>query len=366
MSTGRNRTAVITAILFLLPNLLGFLTFTFFPVILSFFGSFTTWSLRPSVPLEFIGLDNFIDMLTDGQFYYYLYNTVYLMLALPITIAGSLFLAVFLSSHFRFETYGARSALAGMSLLFFLVIAAIYGLGGSADGAYLFGFLGLTCAIGLRFGSMAYRVFYYLPHFTAGAATILLWTQLYNPNYGLINQAIENFGSLLGQDWSGPRWLTSTRSLLGFLPLPDHFNNGGFGLGAREAIMLMGIWAGIGGNNMILYLAAISNIPPELYEAADIDWQKFRHITFPQLAPTTFFIVVMGVIMGLQGGFEQARLMTEGGPAGSTTTLAYYIYTMGFQRLDLGYGSAVAWVLFILIFSLTLVNWKYGSSGSAD
>jgi len=84
------------------------------------------------------------------------------------------------------------------------------------------------------------------------------------------------------------------------------------------------------------------------------------------LAPTTFFVVIMGVIGGLQGGFEQARLMTGGGPAGITTTVSYYIYTQGFERLDLGYGAAVAWVLFLLILGLTLVNWKYGSQRLGD
>jgi len=137
-----------------------------------------------------------------------------------------------------------------------------------------------------------------------------------------------------------------------------------------EAIMLMGIWGAIGGNTMLLYLAGLANIPPELYEAADMDgarpWQRFWHITFPQLAPTTFFVVIMGVIGGLQGGFEQARLMTDGGPAGITTTVSYYIYTQGFERLDLGYGAAVAWVLFLLILGLTLVNWRYGSQRLGD
>ena len=79
-----------------------------------------------------------------------------------------------------------------------------------------------------------------------------------------------------------------------------------------------------------------------------------------------FFVVVMGLIHGLQGGFEQARLMTEGGPAGTTTTLSYYIYTQGFQRLDLGYGAAVAWVLFSIIMVITLINWRYGNRASDD
>lgn len=99
---------------------------------------------------------------------------------------------------------------------------------------------------------------------------------------------------------------------------------------AKPALMIMGFWTAIGSQNMLLYIAALGNVPQELYEAADIDgasrFQRFWNVTWPQLAPTTFFIVVMSVIGGLQGGFETARTMTEGGPAGSTTTLAYYIY----------------------------------------
>jgi multiple sugar transport system permease protein len=116
---------------------------------------------------------------------------------------------------------------------------------------------------------------------------------------------------------------------------------------------------------MLLYIAGISNVPDQLYEAADIDgasrWQKFLHVTWPQLAPTTFFIVVMSVIGGLQGGFEQARAMTEGGPFGATTTIAYYIYQEGFETGRLGFASAVAWVMFLMIFVMTLINFKMGS-----
>ena len=116
---------------------------------------------------------------------------------------------------------------------------------------------------------------------------------------------------------------------------------------------------------MLLYIAGLANIPGELYEAADMDgasrWQAFRHITWPQLAPTTFFIAIMTTIAGIQGGFEQARVMTQGGPAGTTKTLSYYIYEKFYEELELGYASAVAWVLFVIIFALTLVNWKFGN-----
>ena len=117
---------------------------------------------------------------------------------------------------------------------------------------------------------------------------------------------------------------------------------------------------------MLLYLAALTNVPQDLYEAAEIDgagrWQKFWNVTWPQLAPTTFFIIVISCIGGLQSGFESARIMTEGGPAGTTTTLAYYIYIKAFQEFQMGYASAVAWVLFAVIFAATLVQWKFGSS----
>ena len=114
----------------------------------------------------------------------------------------------------------------------------------------------------------------------------------------------------------------------------------------------------------------MTNVPGELYEAADIDGatslQRFWHITWPQLAATTFFIFVMSTIGGLQGGFEMARVMTSGGPAGATTTLSYYIYQEGFETGRLGFASAVAWALFALVFSVTLFNWKFGNRYAND
>jgi multiple sugar transport system permease protein len=354
------------ALLFLAPNLLGFMLFTLVPVLLSLGGSFTTWSLRPSVPLEFVGFGNYIALFKDKNFYFYLYNTVYLMLGIPISIAGSLALAVVLNQKFDFKQTNNRVRNELFLVLLIAGSSMMLWLAGSRNLALIAFSVGIVALLGFRFGSISYRTMLYLPFFTAGAGTVLLWSQLFNPNFGLINEIIRGALAFLHINADAPGWLTSTKSLLGFLPLPAHFNNGGFGLGAREAIMFMGIWGAIGGNNMLLYLAGLSSISPELYEAADIDgasnWQRFRHITVPQLAPTTFFIVVVSTIGGLQGGFEQARLMTEGGPAGTTTTLSYYIYTQGFERLDLGYGCAVAWVLFLMILGITLVNWKYGKA----
>jgi multiple sugar transport system permease protein len=136
---------------------------------------------------------------------------------------------------------------------------------------------------------------------------------------------------------------------------------------AKPSLILMGLWGAIGSQNMLLYLAALTNVPQELYEAADIDgakpFQRFWNITWPQLAPTTFFIVVMSIIGGLQSGMEQARVMFNppGGPGQSATTLAYFVYNEGFGSLRLGYASAVAWTLFVMVLGITMINWKFGN-----
>lgn len=139
---------------------------------------------------------------------------------------------------------------------------------------------------------------------------------------------------------------------------------------AKPAIILMGLWSALGSSNMLLYLAGLSGISKELYEAAEIDgangWQKFWYVTWPQLSNVTFLIFTMSIIGGLQGGFETAKVMTGGGPAGSTTTLSYYIYTEGFDTGNLGYASAVSWTLFGIVFLVTLFNWKFGNRRAND
>lgn len=155
----------------------------------------------------------------------------------------------------------------------------------------------------------------------------------------------ENRGFTSGAGLQPPLWLVDSRW-------------------AKTALIIMGFWASIGGGTMLLYLAGLANIPPELYEAASIDgaagWQRFIHVTWPQLAPTTFFIVIMSTIGGLQGGFEQAMVMTQG--KADTIVLAYYIYNLAFtDEFQLGLASAVAWVMFGMIFVLTALNFRLGS-----
>ena len=131
-----------------------------------------------------------------------------------------------------------------------------------------------------------------------------------------------------------------------------------------DATFTVSLGTGNSGTSMVLYLAALQGIPPELYEAAEIDgagaWQKFVHITYPMLMPTTFFIFITSMIGGFQGGFEAAYVMTGGGPAGATTTISYYIYNHAFQYFNMGYAAAIAVVLFGLVLVVTIVNWRYG------
>jgi multiple sugar transport system permease protein len=319
------KTEFLAAMGFLLPNFIGFVIFMAGPVLFSLVMSFSNWNIQRTVPFEWNGFSNYADLLSDQQFWIYFINTIYFLLAMPVAIAGSLFLAILLNQKLK--------------------------------------------------GIVVYRTLFFLPSFTAGVALLLLWKKLYNPDIGPINTVIdwgivtthinEGLHKIGLAGISPPGWLLSTKNVLALDVESVATNAKQWGLGARDAIIYMGVWAGIGGSNMLLYLAALSNMPQELIEAAQLDgagrWAVFKHVIWPQLAPTTFFIVVMGFIGGLQGGFENAKILTGGGPAGTTTTLAYYIYSKAFTEFQLGYASAVSWVLFAMVFVVTMINWKIGS-----
>ncbi len=281
----------------------------------------------------------------DLRFWKFFYNTVYLMLGIPFSIAGSLALAMLLSDSFPSVSARLRGAGAGLCLAGGCVTLAVVWSMGYPNVALLGGLLWSMAALGLWFNVMAFRTIFYLPTFTAGVALMILWKALYNPDTGPINMSLGVLMAAMHLPFDPPKWLASVAW-------------------AKPALIFMGFWIGIGGTNMLLYLAGLSNVSQELIDAAHVDgagaWKRFRHVIWPQLAPTTFFISVMSIIGGLQGGFEQARVMTGGGPAGSTTTLSYYIYNKAFQDLDLGYASAISWVLFAMIFVATAINWKFG------
>ncbi|MDP8233645.1 MAG: sugar ABC transporter permease [Candidatus Saelkia tenebricola] len=301
----------LAAYLFLTPNFIGFLIFTCLPVIFSLFLSFFRWELITGdgglfSGLKFVGFANFIKLLgfhfetghlvaNDPHFWYYLYNTVFMMLIIPVGILGSLILALAVNQKLK--------------------------------------------------GIAAYRLIFFLPVICPIAAIAVLWKVLLNPDFGLINNLISKFGIFMGLDIIGPNWLSDA-------------------MWAKPAVMLVSLWMTVGGYNMILYLAALQGIPRDLYEAADIDgasgWHKFRYITFPMISPTTFFITIMSIIGGLQGGFAIIYILTGGGPANSSTTIMYYIFTNLYEFQKAGYAAAVAWVLFIIIFVFSRLYWKRG------
>ena len=306
-----SRRGLFAGVAFIAPNLILFLVFTLGPALFTLGLAFFRWD--PFTAPVFVGCENFNRLFADQRFWYYLFNTAVFLLGLPLSLAGSLALAVVLSQKLR--------------------------------------------------GVIAYRTIFYLPTLTSGVALFLLWKVMFNKEGGLINTLILPVLQLCG--------VTGTDGApLAMSGMPDWLNQAWTIAEvelwlAKPALIAMGVWAAVGGGSMILYLAALAGIPPELYEAAEMDganrWRSFRHITWPLIAPTTFFIVVMGVIGGLQGGFEMAYLMTNGGPDDSTTTIAYFIFNKGFNEFEFGYAAAVGFVLFAVVAAVTALNWRFGT-----
>jgi multiple sugar transport system permease protein len=190
-------------------------------------------------------------------------------------------------------------------------------------------------------GLSLFRTAFYLPAITPLVIATLLWKWLYNGDYGLLNYYLTQL-HLVDQ----PVQFLSNSKL------------------AMPAVIVMQIWLSIG-FNMVVYLAGLQAIPQELYEAAEVDgatpWQRLRRITFPLLLPTTVFLAVFQTILGMQT-FDQIFVMTSGGPpgpGGATTTVTYYIWLNAFQYLKMGKASALAWTLFVVVFALSLTQFRW-------
>lgn len=184
-----------------------------------------------------------------------------------------------------------------------------------------------------------YRVIYYLPSIIPGIAASMVWLYLFEPQFGVINWLL----SLVGIE--GIRWLLDTRT-------------------AKMVFVVMSIWGA--GGNMLIFLAGLQGIPTELYEAAKIDgavaWKRLRHITLPMMSPTIFFVVITNIILSFQV-FTNVYVMTggNGGPANSTMMYVLHLYLVAFRQYRLGYASALAWVLFVILLLLTLLIFKSSS-----
>jgi len=197
--------------------------------------------------------------------------------------------------------------------------------------------IGLTIALALNQGLPAqgfWRTLYYLPSVTSGIAVSMLWMYVFHPDVGLLNETLRLVGI------QGPRWLSSEKW-------------------AVPAFIIMGLWGS--GGSILLNLAGLQSIPTHLFEAAKIDgagtWRQFWNITVPMLSPTIFFNLIMGIIGSFQV-FTQALVMTQGGPNNATLTIMLYLYRKGFQQLQFGYSSAIAWALFCIILALTLLVFR--------
>ncbi|WP_070000115.1 carbohydrate ABC transporter permease [Cellulosilyticum sp. I15G10I2] len=201
--------------------------------------------------------------------------------------------------------------------------------------------IGLSVVIATILNNKVYcsnviRVMIFIPYIASIVAVSAIWMILFNPSQGIINQVLRTLGVN-----NTPGWLGSLQWAL-------------------PAIIIVGIWMGLG-YNVIIYMAGLQGISKSLYEAAQIDGatslQVFKYVTVPMLKNTTFFLLITNIISSFQI-FGTINIMTGGGPGTSTTVLAHYIYIAGFRYHKMGYAAAMAWILLLAIFAVTLFQWK--------
>ncbi|WP_147803738.1 carbohydrate ABC transporter permease [Alkalicoccus halolimnae] len=283
MKTLQGKEAV-TGYLFLLPALILLGIFLLYPMGAAFYYSLTDfYILRPGEE-NFVGLANFQTILGDAEFRQALINTIYFaVLVVPIQISVALGLALLVNRKLRFKVF--------------------------------------------------FRTAYFSPVVMSLVVVSILWTFMYNPNEGLINELLGVFG-IPAQP---------------FLTSPDQ---------AMNSIIAMSVWQGAG-FQMMIFLAGLQNIPNHLYEAADIDgaskFQKFLHVTLPGLKNISVFIFITITIAAFKL-LVQPMIMTQGGPLGSTKSLVYHIYEVGFNYRDVGYASAMAVVFTLMVLIITIVQ----------
>ena len=283
----RERANFKIGMLFLLPWTIGLLIFTLYPMVASFIYSFSIYHSK--APLEWVGLQNYANLLRDELFWQSLYNTLYMVaIGVPITLLVSFFCAVLLNLKVK--------------------------------------------------GQSIYRVIYFLPSIVPTVASTILWLWILNPQTGILNTLLGYIG-VTGPNWmSNPSW-------------------------SKPGLILLGMW-GMGGTIMI-YLSGLQDVPVSLLEAAELDgaswWQRLRHITVPMVSPITLFNLITGVIAQFQY-FAQAYVFRGSHPLGyplnSTLFYSVYLYQNGFLWSKMGYASAMAWVLFIIILICTLLLLK--------
>ena len=195
--------------------------------------------------------------------------------------------------------------------------------------------LALLLDQGLRF-TRTFRTLFFLPSITPVVASVLLWRWIFQPDFGILNYAL----SLVGIH--GPQWLGSTQWV-------------------KPSLIIIGLWGSVGGSQMIIFLAGLQAIPNDLYEVAAIDgagkFQRFRNVTLPLLTPSIFFNLILGIIAAFRT-FTAAYIATEGGPAYSSLFFVLYLFFNAFKFMNMGYASAMAWVLFVIVLALTAFQFR--------
>lgn len=186
------------------------------------------------------------------------------------------------------------------------------------------------------YGSKFLRAMFFLPYITSIVAIAAVWKMIFNPSQGILNQILRGIGA----DWV-PGWLGDLKWAL-------------------PSVMIVGIWIGLG-YNVVVYMSGLQGIPTELYESARIDGagvgQAFRYVTVPLLRSTTFFLLITNAINSFQV-FGTVNILTGGGPGNTTEVLAHYMYVNGFKYNKMGYASAQGWFLLLMIFVITIIQWR--------
>lgn len=271
------------AVFFLLPVGIPLILFWIIPNFISLGISFTDWDFMTN-DFNFVGLENYFNLFTQDSFMQALLNTFYFGIGTVIpTIALGLGFALFFRKKFK--------------------------------------------------GSALYQLMIFSPWVTPTIAVSIVWSLLYEPQFGVINKVLNFFG-IPGLDW-----IQSSQT-------------------AMLAVIIVTVWKLVGWT-MIFYIGALEKVPDSLYEAASIDgansWQKFRYVTLPMVSSTTFFLVVVNTISSVQA-YDQIKILTQGGPSGSTRTLLYLFFQQGFEQFDMGSATAIAFIILIITILLSVIN----------
>lgn len=280
--------------LFAAPFLFGFLIFIAFPMLYSVYLVFYDWDLLS--PPTFVGFQNIIKLFQDPKANLSLYNSAYYtVFAVPLQLVISFTLALALTQKLRYRSF--------------------------------------------------YRAGFYLPIIVPIVASSVVWQRVFNPEYGILNEAL--------------RWV-------GIAPRAWLFEPGL----AKPAFIFMSLW--MIGRQMVIFIAGLGNIPDSLLEAASLDgagaWTKLRHVTLPLMTPLIFFNLIIAIINSFQS-FVNAMVMTQGGPEDATLFAVLNVYRNAFENFNMGYASALAWELFVIMVGFTFAQfyisnrWVYYETG---